>query len=163
MANVVLDVSELVNFKERLLEDYNRENMLYDLARQMMEMVREVAKQNTPIKTGNLRKSWSTDNSVDKDGNLTGKSNNLMLDVSRKGNVYTVSIENRAFNANAGKKTKKKDQFYASFVEEGYHAQNGRWIPGHWMMRTGEIEAERNAQRMFDAIVQDWWRYVNGQ
>ena len=142
MANIELDVSELVAFKDKLLEDYNRENMLYELAQKMMEMVREVAKENTPIDTGNLRKSWSTDN--------------LYLEVVRQGNTYTVSIENKAYNArgNGG--------FYASFVEEGYHSRSGRWIPGHWMMKTGEIEAERKAQSMFDAIVRDWWRWVNG-
>lgn len=142
MANIELDVSELVAFKDKLLEDYNRENMLYELAQKMMEMVREVAKENTPIDTGNLRKSWSTDN--------------LYLEVVRQGNTYTVSIENKAYNArgNGG--------FYASFVEEGYHSRSGRWIPGHWMMKTGEVEAERKAQSMFDAIVQDWWRWVNG-
>ena len=142
MANIELDVSELVAFKDKLLEDYNRENMLYELAQKMMEMVREVAKENTPIDTGNLRKSWSTDN--------------LYLEVVKQGNTYTVSIENKAYNArgNGG--------FYASFVEEGYHSRSGRWIPGHWMMKTGEVEAERKAQSMFDAIVQDWWRWVNG-
>lgn len=142
MANIELDVSELVAFKDKLLEDYNRENMLYELAQKMMEMVREVAKENTPIDTGNLRKSWSTDN--------------LYLEVVRQGDTYTVSIENKAYNArgNGG--------FYASFVEEGYHSRSGRWIPGHWMMKTGEVEAERKAQSMFDAIVQDWWRWVNG-
>lgn len=142
MAEIVLDVSELMAFKERLLEDYNRENMLYELAQKMMELVREVAKENTPIVTGNLRKSWSTDN--------------LFLEVVRSGDTYTVSIENKAFNATG------KGEFYASFVEEGYHSRSGRWIPGHWMMKTGEIEAERQAQKMFDAIVRDWWRWVNG-
>ena len=142
MANIELDVSELVAFKDKLLEDYNRENMLYELARKMMEMVREVAKENTPIDTGNLRKSWSTDN--------------LYLEVVRQGNTYTVSIENKAYNARGD------GGFYASFVEEGYHSRSGRWIPGHWMMKTGEVEAERKAQSMFDAIVQDWWRWVNG-
>ena len=142
MANIELDVSELVGFKERLLEDYNRENMLYELAQKMMELVREVAKENTPVDTGNLRKSWSTDN--------------LFLDVVKVGNTYTVSIENKAYNARGD------GGFYASFVEEGYHSRSGRWIPGHWMMRTGEIEAERKAQKMFDAIVRDWWRWVNG-
>ena len=142
MANIELDVSELVAFKDKLLEDYNRESMLYDLARKMMEMVREVAKENTPIDTGNLRKSWSTDN--------------LYLEVVRQGNTYTVSIENKAYNARGD------GGFYASFVEEGYHSRSGRWIPGHWMMKTGEVEAERKAQSMFDAIVQDWWRWVNG-
>lgn len=142
MARIELDVSELLEFRDRLLEDYNRENMLYELARKMMEMVREVAKERTPIDTGNLRKSWSTDN--------------LFLEVVRSGNTYTVSIENKAYNArgNGG--------FYASFVEEGYHSRSGRWIPGHWMMKTGEIEAERKAQSMFNAIVRDWWRWVNG-
>ena len=143
MANIVLDVSELMDFKERLMEEYHREQILYELAQKMIEMVREVAKENTPIDTGNLRKSWSTDN--------------LFLEVVKTGNVYTVSIENKAFNARGG-----GDGFYASFVEEGYHSRSGKWIPGHWMMQTGEIEAERNAQKMFDAIVQDWWRWVNG-
>ena len=142
MANIELDVSELVAFKDKLLEDYNRESMLYDLARKMMEVVREVAKENTPIDTGNLRKSWSTDN--------------LYLEVVRQGNTYTVSIENKAYNARGD------GGFYASFVEEGYHSRSGRWIPGHWMMKTGEVEAERKAQSMFDAIVHDWWRWVNG-
>lgn len=142
MANIELDVSELVAFKDRLLEDYNRENMLYELAQKMMELVREVAKENTPIDTGNLRKSWSTDN--------------LFLEVVKSGNTYTVSIENKAYNARGD------GGFYASFVEEGYHSRSGRWIPGHWMMKTGEVEAERKAQSMFDAIVQDWWRWVNG-
>ena len=143
MANIVLDVSELMDFKERLMDEYQRENMLYELAQKMMEMVREVAKENTPIDTGNLRKSWSTDN--------------LFLEVVKTGNVYTVSIENKAFNARSG-----DGEFYASFVEEGYHSRSGRWIPGHWMMQTGELEAERNAQEMFNAIVRDWWRWVNG-
>ena len=142
MADVVLDVSELMGFKEKLLDEYQREQMFYELAQKLMELVREVAKENTPIDTGNLRKSWSTDN--------------LFLEVVKRGNTYTVSIENKAFNArgNGG--------FYASFVEEGYHSRSGRWIPGHWMMATGELEAERQAQRMFDAIVRDWWRWVNG-
>ena len=157
MANIVLDVSELTAFRDRLMDEYHREQMLYDLARQMMEMVREVAKELTPIDTGNLRKSWSTDNSIDKDGNPTGGPNNTMLTVTRNGNVYTVNIENRAYNDTG------KGEFYASFVEEGYHSRSGRWIPGHWMMQTGEIEAERNAQKMFDAIVRDWWRWVNGK
>ena len=142
MADIVLDVSELMDFKERLMNEYHRENMLYELARKMMELVREVAKENTPVDTGNLRKSWSTDN--------------LFLEVVKSGNTYTVSIENKAYNARGD------GGFYASFVEEGYHSRSGRWIPGHWMMRTGEIEAERKAQQMCDAIVRDWWRWVNG-
>lgn len=144
MAKIELDVSELMDFKERLLTEYNRENMLYELARKMMEMVREVAKENTPIKTGNLRKSWSN-------------GDNLFLEVEKRGNTYTVSIENKAFNARYGSNT-----FYASFVEEGYHTRSGGFVPGRFMMRTGELEAERKAQKMFDAIVRDWWRWVNG-
>lgn len=142
MADIVLDMSELMGFKEKLLDEYQREQMFYDLARKLMELVREVAKENTPIDTGNLRKSWSTDN--------------LFLEVVKRGNTYTVSIENKAFNARGD------GGFYASFVEEGYHSRSGRWIPGHWMMATGELEAERKAQKMFDAIVRDWWRWVNG-
>ena len=142
MASVEVDLHELLGFRDRLLDDRYREYMLTELAEKMMTMVREVAKVNTPIDTGNLRKSWSTDN--------------LYLEVVRQGDTYTVSIENKAYNArgNGG--------FYASFVEEGYHSRSGRWIPGHWMMKTGEVEAERKAQSMFDAIVQDWWRWVNG-
>lgn len=143
MADIVLDVHELNEFRDRLLEDYHRENMLYELARKMMELVREVAKENTPIDTGNLRKSWSN-------------GDNLFLEVVKVGNTYTVSIENKAYNA------RSDGGFYASFVEEGYHSRSGRWIPGHWMMRTGELEAERKAQRMFNEIVRDWWRWVNG-
>lgn len=145
MANIVLDVSELMGFKERLLDEYQREQIFYTLTRKLMELVREVAKENTPIKTGNLRKSWSN-------------GDNLFLEVVRKGNTYTVSIENKAFNAKYGSNT-----FYASFVEEGYHSRSGRFVPGRFMMRTGEIEAERQAQKMFDAIIRDWWRWVNGK
>lgn len=143
MADIVLDVSELVALEEKLLDEYHREQIFYKLARKLMELVREVAKENTPVDTGNLRKSWSNDD-------------NLFLEVVKSGNTYTVSIENKAFNArgNGG--------FYASFVEEGYHSRSGRWIPGHWMMATGELEAERKAQQMFDAIIRDWWRWVNG-
>ena len=143
MANIELDVHELLEFRDRLLEDANREYMLTELAEKMMTLVREVAKENTPIDTGNLRKSWSTDN--------------LLLTVERRGNVYTVSIENKAENRKYG-----NSGFYASFVEEGYHTRDGQFIPGRFMMRTGEIEAERQAQKMFDAIVRDWWRWVNG-
>lgn len=142
MADIVLDVSELMDFRDRLMEDAHREYMLTELAEKMMTLVREVAKENTPVDTGNLRKSWSTDN--------------LLLTVERRGNVYTVSIENKAYNG------RSNGGFYASFVEEGYHSRSGRFIPGRFMMRTGEIEAERQAQRMFNAIVQDWWRWVNG-
>ena len=142
MANIALDISELKRMRDRLMEDAHREYMLTELAEKMMTMVREVAKKNTPVDTGNLRKSWSTDN--------------LLLTVERRGNVYTVSIENKAYNA------RSNGGFYASFVEEGYHSRSGRWIPGHWMMATGEIEAERKAQKMFNAIVRDWWRWVNG-
>ena len=143
MAEIVLDVSELLEMRDRLMEDAHREYMLTELAEKMMTLVREVAKENTPVKTGNLRKSWSTDN--------------LLLTVERRGNVYTVSIENKALNRRYG-----SNDFYASFVEEGYHTRDGQFIPGRFMMRSGEIEAERQAQRMFNAIVQDWWRWVNG-
>lgn len=143
MANIELDVSELMGFRERLMNDYYRENMLYELARKLMELVREVAKENTPVDTGNLRKSWSNDN--------------LFLEVVKSGNTYTVSIENKALNRKYG-----SNDFYASFVEEGYHTRDGQFIPGRFMMRTGEVEAERKAQQMFDAIVRDWWRWVNG-
>ena len=143
MANIILDVSELEQMRDRLMEDANREYMLTELAEKMMTLVREVAKENTPIDTGNLRKSWSTDN--------------LLLTVERRGNVYTVSIENKALNLRYG-----SNDFYASFVEEGYHTRDGQFIPGRFMMKTGEIEAERQAQKMFDAIVRDWWRWVNG-
>lgn len=144
MADIVLDVSELMEFKDRLLDEYHREQMLYDLAKQLMELVREVAKENTPIKTGNLRKSWSN-------------GDNLFLEVVKSGNTYTVSIENNALNRRYG-----SNDYYASFVEEGYHTRDGQFIPGRFMMKTGEIEAERNAQKMFNAIVRDWWRWVNG-
>lgn len=143
MANIELDVSELLEFRDRLMDDYKREQMLYDLAKQLMELVREVAIQHTPIDTGELRRNWSN-------------GDNLFLEVVKVGNTYTVSIENKAYN------DRGDGGFYASFVEEGYHSRAGRWIPGHWMMATGEIEAERNAQKMFDAIVRDWWRWVNG-
>lgn len=143
MAEVVLNVNELLGVRERLMEDAHREYMLTELAEKMMTLVREVAKENTPVDTGNLRKSWSTDN--------------LLLTVERRGNEYTVSIENKALNRRYG-----SNDFYASFVEEGYHTRDGQFIPGRFMMHTGEVEAERKAQSMFDAIVQDWWRWVNG-
>lgn len=147
MAKIELDVSELLEYRDRLMEEYHREQMLYELAREMMEKVREVAKELTPIDTGNLRKNWS-------------HGENLFLDVVKNGNVYTVSIENKAYNARGG--NKEENRFYASFVEEGYHSTSGRWIPGHWMMKTGEEEAERKAQRMFNAIVKDWVRWLDG-
>lgn len=157
MANIELDVSELVGFRDKLLEDYNREQIFYKLASELMEMVREVAKQKTPVDTGNLRKSWSTDNSQDKLGNSTGMSNNLMLEVSRKGNVYTVSIENRAYNARGGKN--EENRYYASFVETGVPS---RGIKGRFMMKAGEEAAEANAQKKLNEIVREWWRWVNG-
>ena len=143
MADIQIDVSELVEFRDRLMDGYHREKIFRELAKQLINLVREVASQRTPVKTGTLKKSWRDEN--------TG-----VLTVQKTGNVYTVTIENRAYNPSG------KGEFYASFVEEGYHSRSGRWIPGHWMMATGEIEAERNAQRMCDAIVRDWWRWVNG-
>jgi len=143
MAKVVLDVSELMAFREKLLNEHHREKILRTLAKKLMELVREVASERTPVKTGRLKKSWREQNT----GALT---------VEKVGNVYTVRIENKAFNPSG------KGEYYASFVEEGYHSRSGRWIPGHWMMATAELEAERKAQAMFDEIIRDWWRWVNG-
>lgn len=145
MAKVVLDVSELGNLK-RALAPQSVNNMLSKLAFELMHLVYEVARENTPVLTGELRSGW--EDAI------------LRAEVSREGNVYTVSIENYAYQTK-GHHPNPENRFYASFVEEGYHSKSGRWIPGHWMMATGEAEAERKAQSMFDAIILDWWHWCN--
>lgn len=145
MANgIELDVSELEALGVAMLMGAG--DPIKKLAEDLMRLVRDVAAANTPIFTGEMRSRWFD--------------NNLYIVAHKQGNVYTVTIENDAYQTR-GYHPHPENRFYASFVEEGYMSRGGRWIPGHWMMAKGETEAERQAQGMFDAIILDWWRHVS--
>ena len=147
MAKIQLDVQELIEFRDRLIDKNRIERLLKDLAKELMENIRKLAEDNSPVDTGRLMLEWSS-------------GENIAMQVSKQGNVYTVSIENKAYNPNGG--SKEENRYYASFVEVGHYTVNGNWWEGYHFLADAEDKTIQKANQIAEGIIRDWWRWLNG-
>lgn len=111
---------------EKALSTLNKEVFETALMTATQEIARELHKallQNTPIRTGNLRKMWSA-------------GENLTFTVEQIGDGFEVTLINDA-RANSA------DGFaYAEAVEYGHKTPNGGWVKGRFFLKKSELQTE---------------------
>ena len=141
MFKVEWDRHELDEWVDDVLAD-GLDEVAYDITAELGKYFLTDVKSRTPVDTGRLRANW------DENGNQQA--------VPRMQNGdYAITFKNSATNP----RTKKGDaefKVYASYVEEGYHAKNGRWIPGHWFQRASEVKTVEKARGIASRRLRQW-------
>ena len=124
--------------------DAGLDDIAYDITLEMGQFFLNDVKHRTPVDTGRLRANW------DENGNPQATP-------TIQNGDYTLTYKNSATNPN----TKKGDaefKVYASYVEEGYHAKNGRWIPGHWFQHASETKTTEKARSIVNRRLREWMK-----
>ena len=133
---------------EKALSKLNKEVFETALMSATQEIARELHKallQNTPIRTGNLRKMWSA-------------GENLRFTVQRIGDSFEVTLINDA-RANSA------DGFaYAEAVEYGHKTPNGGWVMGRFFLKKSELQTEPKCNDIVKRNLQKYFaRWLSGK
>lgn len=139
MADVIIDISELKELRDRLLDPVQRDKLMRNTTKSTARFFRKEVRETTPVETGELKKSWGRDN---------------RLDVVKRGSTYSIEHENQAYNPSG------EGAYYASFVEEGHWSVAGNWVEAQHFMYDAEVETEQNVKRIFDREFVKWKRWV---
>lgn len=131
------DGKELMRFVENLSEE-NFENAILDSVKESGDLFLKTVRNRTPVDTGNLKADWS-------------RNGNLSRMPKREGDSYSIEYQNAAINYRG-----TSPAIYASFVEEGYHTTNGRWIPGHWFAKASEIKTAERVPTIVNRHLRRW-------
>lgn len=161
---VKFDFRELEDFRKRISSNKKLNEHWKEMARELADVLREMIKNKTPIKTGKLRSGWDSQG---------GK---VSYTIRTSKNGYSISLYNNVEYANA--------------VNYGHHSYNqygGPWIVddnkrtvhytrgesgatfvyGHFFVEKGIEELESNPSLIYDIIGNElgkWWGWcVNGK
>lgn len=97
----------------------------------------------TPVETGNLRKMWSA-------------GNNLLFDVKKEADGYTVTLINTAQDSMGYK--------YGWVVNYGHHTPNGGWVMGRFFVENSIAATEDQSKPIIQKELQKWFkRCLNGK
>lgn len=116
------DIKELIGYGKKLK---SRSDAMTHAVESVGNYLLKTVIKKTPVDTGLLKKTWSTDNP--------------QLKVQKQGNVYEITIVNTTP--------------YASFVEEGHRKvvfgfDTGGWVMGRFFLKASEVETERNLENL---------------
>lgn len=144
MIKVELDFSAV----QKALSKLNEEVFETAIMTATQEIARELHKallQNTPVRTGNLRKMWSA-------------GENLMFNVERVNGGFEVTLINDA-RANSA------DGFaYAKAVEYGHKTPNGGWVAGRFFLKNSELQTEPKCYDIINKNLKKYFkRWLSGK
>lgn len=133
---------------KKALNSLNEEVFETAIMSATQDIARELHKallQNTPIRTGNLRKMWSANG-------------NLMFNVERVNGGFEVTLINDA-------RADSADGFpYAKAVEYGHKTPNGGWVRGRFFLKKSEIQTEPKCYDIVNRNLRKYFaRWLSGQ
>ena len=139
---LVWDFSELDIFAANLQNTYVFDTAMMTATREIAKVLHKFLLEQTPVKTGNLRKMWSA-------------GENLAFDVAVVPGGYMVTMINLAQN--------QKGDRYGIWVNDGHSTPSGNgWVMGRFFVEASLLQTE-NSTQLDDLIMkelQKWWRSV---
>lgn len=140
-----LDFKEVLDFGERITSFYEFETAIMAATRAIARVLHQHLLNNTPVKTGNLRKMWSA-------------GDNLLFTVERVNGGYQVTFINSARRANGFK--------YGIAVNDGHNSLYGTgWVIGKLFVERSILMTENSAtlERLIYSELEKWFGWcVNG-
>lgn len=135
------DFSELNFFAANLQNTYVFDTAMMTATREIAKVLHKFLLDQTPVKTGNLRKMWSA-------------GENLAFDVDVVPGGYMVTLINLAKN--------QKGEEYGIWVNDGHTSPNGGWVMGKFFVERSIIQTASSAQveLIIMTALQQWWDSV---
>lgn len=133
-----LDFSEFEKFAEELNNIYEFESAIMSATRKVAEVLHQHLIEQTPVKTGNLRKMWSA-------------GDNLLFTVERVGSGFEVTFINEA-------RAETEDGFmYGLAVNDGHKSRNGGWVMGRFFVENSIDLTKPKIEQLVMTELQKWW------
>lgn len=130
------DFKELLLFSERLRYDTGFEDAVMSATREVAKAFHKCVTTNTPVVTGNLRKSWSN-------------GDNLRFEVERTKGGFQVTFINQAQTSSG--------YHYSYYVNYGHSTKNDGWVQGRFFVEKAMAEIESLIQPIIMEELQKWW------
>lgn len=129
------EYKELKEFAKKLkgLDDEQVNEFITVAAKELASRLIAMAKQRTPVDTGQLRRGWT--GGVDQSPTAYAFS----LPVVRSGDKFIITITN--------------PEHYASYVEFGHRTVNGGWVEPRYMLTRSEVELEEDLPRLLENML----------
>ncbi len=135
------DFSEFTEFAKRLENNYDISSALMAATRKVARVLHQHLLDQTPVKTGNLRKMWSA-------------GDNLLFTVKKVGSGYEVTFINTA-RANSA------DGFmYGLAVNDGHKTPGGGgWVMGRFFVEKAILQTaeSKEIEDMIMLEIKKWW------
>lgn len=136
------DFTKVNQFFDRLKSEEEIETTLMTITQNIARELHENLLKLTPVKTGNLRKSWSN-------------GDNLMFLVDKVKNGYEVTLVNKAQRLNGYK--------YGVAVNDGHSTVDGGWVMGRFFVENSITLTEQQVQDIANKELEKWFkRCLNG-
>jgi hypothetical protein len=138
---VQFDFSELNAFAENLKDSYKIETTLMTATQNIARVLHQHLLEQTPVKTGNLRKMWSA-------------GDNLLFTVDRVDGGFQVTLINSA-------RANSKDGFmYGIAVNDGHKTPNGGWVMGRFFVENSIDLTYPKVEQIIMKELEKWWDSV---
>lgn len=136
---IEFDFSELYDFADRLKDTHNFETSLMTATQNIARVLHGNLLEQTPIKTGNLRKMWSA-------------GDNLLFIVEKVNGCYEVTLINTASRDS-------KDGFmYGTAVNDGHKTPDGSgWVMGKFFVGNSIDLTYPQVQKIVMTELKKWW------
>lgn len=139
--NVAFDFSELNKFLEEVKDSHERDTTLMTATQKIARVLHQHLLEQTPVKTGNLRKMWSA-------------GDNLRFTVERVNDGFQVTFINSA-SANTADGYK-----YGLAVNDGHKSPNGGWVVGRFFVENSIDLTVPKVEEIVMKELQKWWDSV---
>ena len=145
------DFSEVIDFAQRLSNTHDLDTHLMNATKTIAKVLHQRLLENTPIKTGNLRKMWSA-------------GDNLLFTVNKVDNRYEVVLINKA---RSGKDAITDDEstgfMYGVAVNDGHGTPTGGWVMGRFFVERSIVQSEVAVKPVIQRELKKWFEgCVNG-
>lgn len=134
------DFSELVEFAEGLKNRHSLDTALMTATQNIARVLHQHLLEQTPIKTGNLRKMWSA-------------GDNLRFTVEQINDGFMVTLINAAQN--------EKGEKYGEWVNDGHRKPNGMgWVFGKFFVENSITLTYPKVEQIVMKELEKWWDSV---
>lgn len=140
---LVWDFSELTEFGNRLQDKHDLDTALMSATRKVAKVLHRHLLNQTPVKTGNLRKMWSA-------------GDNLLFAVEPVADGFEVTFINEARANDA------QGFMYGLAVNDGHKTPSGGWVMGRFFVERSILQTSGSAQleQIIKDELQKWWDSV---
>lgn len=134
------DFTELKEFANGLSDTHELETKLMTATQNIARVLHQNLLEQTPVKTGNLRKMWSA-------------GDNLRFTVDKVENGFQVTLINIAQNS--------KGFRYGLAVNDGHKTPSGKgWVMGRFFVENSIDLTKEKVDQIIMAELQKWWDSV---